>query len=116
MAIRTDEPKIGQPIVVTHTVDVIQLEWDGTTVPSIQAAHLASRLFDSLLDEPSPKVIRLRQSPPHQYDFQRNGWNDWYPMACSPALSHEVGRIKIQLPNSPLEARLIAAAPDLELG
>ena len=93
MAVGTDDPEIGQSIVVSSPVDVIELERDRSAVPSRPSAHLAHMMLETLSDQTSLETVGLPRSSLDEQFRERGGWYDRNSGAPPPSLAHEMGRV-----------------------
>ncbi len=63
MTIRAKDPQIGQTIVISFAVDMVQLKRDRATVPFLAEASLASVRLQAFLDEPPLQGACVQQPP-----------------------------------------------------
>jgi len=121
MTIGAQEAQISHPVVVTPTVDVVQLKRDGRSVPSTVTADFALRLLESLSDQATLQVPCLAEAALDQNFVEWGRGNGRCSISPTPCLPHEVGRVRAQSIDSDLQVclkapALIVANPSEDLG
>ena len=93
MAIRTEDPKIAEAIIVSAAVDMIQLERNGLAIPLVPAAHLTSRLLHPSLDEPDSEIGRVDRLSNEEDRAQWPSRDSRLGAASPPRLAYEMESI-----------------------
>jgi hypothetical protein len=110
VAVRTQESKVAQPIVVAPAIDMVQLKRDPRAVPTVAATDLAPSPLDSSSDQPLLQFGSAAEAALDQNVLQRYGRNDRRPTTSSPALARKVRRINAHRPNPEPQLFLDSAA------
>ena len=64
VAIRANDLQIAESVVIPSPVDMLELERNRTTIPSIEAARLAPALFESCRNQTLLQLVRASE-PAH---------------------------------------------------
>jgi hypothetical protein len=106
VAIRAEDPEIAQPVVVSPTIDVIQLQRDWLAVPDTAETDLTSLSLEPLLNQPLLESVRV-EAPPDDKDLtQRASRHHGSAYPPAPPLTNEVGGIDSHLQQVLLQSGL----------
>jgi hypothetical protein len=110
VAVGAQNAQVLQPVVVSPTIDVIQLKGNGILIPLASPTSLALRLLHSLPDEPLLQPVGLNEPAFHKELGQWLGRDDRIGAASSPRLTDKVRCIEAQPRDPFLECHLTTAA------
>lgn len=108
VAVRTQEPQVGELVVLPSAVDVVELEWDLLPVPLITTASLAPRLLHTDLDQAPLETTRVGEATINEYPLERQRRHRRAGVAATPPLSPQMARIQ---PKHPDPSPQMRAAP-----
>jgi hypothetical protein len=84
MAVRTEQSEVFESIIVPFSVEMIELKRNGTSVPSLSEAILASGLLQAFTNESSLQTVRGARPTCHE-DLRKRLWcDDWSGDSTSP--------------------------------
>jgi hypothetical protein len=116
MTVGANDPEVGQAVVVSFPVHVIELERDRSTVPSIEATDLTLVSLETFRDEPPLEPVRLARSSVYQQRRERHRGPDGHTHPLPPSLPDEVRRIDAEIPDASTQSGLAPASPDAKVG
>ncbi len=110
MAVGAEQSEVGQAIVLSTAVHVVQLERNRLSVPLMSSAPLTPRLLQALRDQTTPELGGLHESAENKDVLDWCRGDNGFGLPRPPSHASEVGSVQTEASNPRFQVGLTPSA------